>query len=60
MEASTLQSLQFALRELDVQLAQAKTAEKKAALATFKEQVAQYGITQQEVVIPPKIRCDQK
>ncbi|MCA3642396.1 MAG: H-NS histone family protein [Burkholderia sp.] len=50
MEALTLQSLQLALRELDVQLAQAKTAEKKAALATFKEQVAQYGITQQEVL----------
>ncbi|WP_175914428.1 H-NS family nucleoid-associated regulatory protein [Burkholderia metallica] len=50
MEALTLQSLQSELRELDLQLAQAKSAEKKAALATFKEQVAQYGITQQEVL----------
>ncbi|MBN3744806.1 H-NS histone family protein [Burkholderia sp. Se-20373] len=50
MEAFTLHSLQFKLRELDVQLAQAKAAEKKAALATFKEQVAHYGITQQEVL----------
>lgn len=50
MEPLTLQSLQLELRKLDAQLAEARTAEKKAALATFKEQVAQYGITQQEVL----------
>ncbi|WP_175836159.1 H-NS family nucleoid-associated regulatory protein [Burkholderia multivorans] len=50
MEAITLQVLQAELRELDIQLAQTKAVEKKAALATFKEQVALYGITQQEVL----------
>ena len=50
MNALVLQALQVELRELDSQLAQTKAIEKKAALATFKEQVAQYGITQQEVL----------
>ncbi|MBN3827209.1 H-NS histone family protein [Burkholderia sp. Ac-20384] len=50
MEALTLHALQAELFELDNQLAQTKGVEKKAALATFKEQVALYGITQQEVL----------
>lgn len=50
MEPLTLQSLQCELRKLDAQLAEARTAEKKAALTTFKEQAAQYVITQQEVL----------
>jgi len=50
MEAVDLHALQLELRELDIQLAQTKAVEKKAALATFREQVAHYGITQQEVL----------
>lgn len=50
MKASILHALQLQLRDLDLQLAQAKMVEKKAALDVFKNQVAQYGITQQEVL----------
>ncbi|MBG0881926.1 H-NS histone family protein [Burkholderia sp. 9775_39] len=50
MKNSTLHTLQLELQDLNTQLAKVKTAEKKAALAAFKEQVAQYGITQQEVL----------
>ncbi|MBN3823820.1 H-NS histone family protein [Burkholderia sp. Ac-20384] len=50
METLTLQALQRELGEIDLLLTQAKVTEKKAALAAFKEQVALYGITQQEVL----------
>ncbi|VWL89134.1 H-NS histone family protein [Burkholderia lata] len=50
METLTLHALQLELGQVDLQLAQAKVAEKKAALATFREQVALYGITEQEVL----------
>ncbi|RQT22183.1 H-NS family nucleoid-associated regulatory protein [Burkholderia contaminans] len=50
MKPLTLHALQLQLQDLDIQLAQAKAIEKRAALAVFKEQVAQYGISQQEVL----------
>lgn len=50
MKDFDLHTLQLELQDLNNQLAKIKAAEKKAALATFKEQVAQYDITQQEVL----------
>ncbi|KVK79172.1 histone [Burkholderia cepacia] len=50
MEAHTLHALQAELHTLDIQLANARVQEKKAALAAFKEQVALYDISQQEVL----------
>ncbi|WP_442855117.1 H-NS histone family protein [Burkholderia sp. ABCPW 14] len=46
----TLQKRQAQLRETNVQLAEAKHSEKQAALATFREQVELYEITEEELL----------
>lgn len=45
-----LQDLEARLRDLNIELAEVKRKEKQAVLAAFKEQVALYDISQQEVM----------
>ncbi|WP_175914667.1 H-NS family nucleoid-associated regulatory protein [Burkholderia metallica] len=50
MDSPTLPALRAELDALNIELARVRAQEKKAALAAFKEQVALYDITQQEVL----------
>lgn len=45
-----LQTLQAQLREINIKLAEVKNSEKPAALAAIKEQVALYGISEEELL----------
>lgn len=48
---STLNALQAQLRDINIQLADAKIAEKRALLAAVKEHAQSLGITQDELLI---------
>ncbi|HHT8966434.1 TPA: H-NS family nucleoid-associated regulatory protein [Burkholderia cenocepacia] len=48
---SNLQELQTQLRDLNVQLAEAKSAAKRALLGAIKDQAQELGITQDELLI---------
>jgi len=55
MTSNTIQSLQKQLGHINLLLDEAKKEEKAAVLASIKEQVQQYGITELELLRPKRV-----